>query len=188
MAENPAPPDAAPAAKSSGNKGPLIIALVNTIAILGAMGMFAYTRILHQRPPITERDERAKLKALTEAPAKAAVEPGWVSFEPLTVNVAANPSEPSEAPGTDSQIGGKLHYVQMGFSLQIRDAEEAPRFENVRTQFLDRLLALMGKKTFEELNTVQGRYILRTEIVEVANKLVGEPIVMQAFLSTFIIQ
>jgi xanthosine utilization system XapX-like protein len=39
----------------------MILGVLNTIAILGLLGMLVYTQILYKRPLITENSERAKI-------------------------------------------------------------------------------------------------------------------------------
>src|SRR4051794_37447146 len=110
----------APAAASGPSKAPLLLALVNTLAVLAAVGTLYYTKILFKRPAITEETERKRLeeahtkKNLTEATA-----PGMVTFDSVTVNIETNPAQPAptdeEGPGA---IKGKLHYVTLAFSVE----------------------------------------------------------------------
>src|SRR3989344_2615721 len=91
----------APAAAPKGSKmpkGPLLIALINTLAVLGAMGMFVYTRMIYKRPQITESAERQKIEDGAKMPKLASI-PGVIHFDPITVNI-----KPTE---------GKTHYAAM---------------------------------------------------------------------------
>jgi flagellar basal body-associated protein FliL len=158
-------------AKPAGpSKLPLILGLVNTLAILGAGGMFYYTRVLYKRPAITEAQERARIEA-AEALAKAnkVLTPGVLPFGPLNVNIRTG-----MVPGPNgTQIPAKIHSVQMKFSLELRDMADAPTIKAVEPKMMDQLLAMMGRKSFEELTTVQGRYVLRTQIQDMVNQLVN---------------
>ena len=159
----------APAPKGP-SKLPLLLGLVNTLAILGAGGMFYYTRVLYKRPAITEAQERARIEA-AEALAKSTKVhvPGTVGFGPINVNIRTG-----MVPGPNgTQLPAKIHSVQLKFALELRDQEDAGTIKGVEPKMMDQLLALMGRKNFEEITTVQGRYILRTQIQDLVNQLVN---------------
>ena len=99
---------------------PVLLGLVNFVVAIGAGGLLFYTRFVYKRPAITEESERQKLADLHTKP-PAANAPGMATFEPITVNITANPPSPKPADGTTSQIAGKLHYVTIGFSLELRE-------------------------------------------------------------------
>lgn len=152
------------------SKGPMLIALVNTVVILSAIGMLTYTRLLFKRTPITEEGERQRLAKIKEEP-KPPTTPGMLVFDPMTANIEAAPVPIRTADGTSTQLQGKLHYVYMGFTLEIKDSNRKDELENLRPVILDKLLGLLGRKKFHELSTVQGRYVLRTQMIDMINDL-----------------
>ncbi|MCM2276446.1 MAG: flagellar basal body-associated FliL family protein [Oligoflexia bacterium] len=151
----------------------LIVGLANSLVALAALGTLAYTKILYKRPAITEQSERARLAQLKLKP-EIAVTPGAMTFEPLTVNIQSTPRQARAADGTPNQIEGKLHFVTLSFTLEIRDESRKAELQDIRPLFLDKLLGLLGRKTFQELSTVQGRYILKTQILEAVNQLLAQ--------------
>lgn len=167
-------------------KLPLILALVNSAVVAGVLGTAFYTMVLFKRPEITESGERARL-AEAAAP-KAAVAPGRIEFKPVMFNIRPNPAKPGHAPASDSLLAGKQHYVQLGMSLEIRNAEDTEKFEYIRPIFLDELNHALATKSFDDLTTVQGRFLLRAEILELANNLIKEPAVTDVFFSQFVVQ
>ncbi|MBY0471287.1 flagellar basal body-associated FliL family protein [bacterium] len=172
MAEAPSSPEGAAAEKPAG-PGPLglIAVLVNTVAILSVMGLVIYTRILYKRPKVTEHGERARLEEAKATPAHP-LEPGTVQFEPLTVNIQSVPGQPRPLPGAPQEIRGKFHYVTLGFALELRDISLKDQLEIVRPVLVDRVISLIGRKSFSELVTVQGRYLVKTQILDQANALI----------------
>ena len=168
-------------------KAPLILAIVNLLALLGALGTFVYTKMVYKRPAITERGERARLAEEAGGQAEMPHVPGHVHFDKFTVNIRPTPAipQPSETP---SQIKGKQHYATLGFSLQIRDQTEGASIESIRPLIMDELLMLLGKKAYEDLTTVQGRFLLRSQILEIVNRLLKEPIVTNVYFNEFIVQ
>jgi flagellar basal body-associated protein FliL len=190
------------------SKLPLLLGLINTVAVLAAVGALVYTRVLFKRPPITEASERAHIEAMKVAKPPKAMVPGEITFDQTTINIATSPADPKPAetagPGSSNpaQLGGKMHYATVAFTLQIRDADAKADVEALKPLITDQLLTLMGKKQFHELTSVQGRYVLKTQIVELANELwnkrqnkdgaIGttpaEPLVTELYFSQFIVQ
>ncbi len=197
----------APAAPSA-PKGPMILALLSTLATLGALGTLVYTRMLAKRPAITESLEREKIKK-HNVKVQAGDNFGLVKLEPLTINIASdtdpkiagghsnspNPS-PSGQPETKAPVG-QMRYIIVGITLEIRDKDEEKRFDPIKMVFMDRLITLFASKSFKELSTVQGRYILRSQITEQANELLTEyhgaslgeiPLVTNVYFTQFLVQ
>lgn len=179
--------EAAAAPSKGGSKGPMLVVLLNTLAVVAALGMFVYTKLLYHRPKITEHQERTKI-AMQEQIAIKTSSAGNISFEPFTVNIRPNPSHPEVNPGDDMQIKGKLHYATVSLTIEVADLEKREKFDNLRPQFMDEILALLGKKAFNEITSVQGRYILRTQIAEIGNKLLQEPYITNVYFTQFIVQ
>ncbi len=142
------------------SKLPLILALVNTVAILAAMGALVYTRLLFKRPEITESGQRALLVQANASPLPQA-EPGFVNFEPTTLNIA-------------SPEAGRHRYATIGFSISIRDKTRAGEVEAVRPLIMDRILSLVGRLQPQDLTNVQGRYVLRAELIDATNEILRE--------------
>jgi flagellar basal body-associated protein FliL len=179
---------------------PFLITLVNTVAILAAVGVLVYTRLLFQRPKITEESERARIEQMKNAKPVAETAHGTVMFDPTTINIASAPEQPKPADGTSTQLNGKLHYATVGFALEITDGSKKAEIEEIRPLITDQFLTLMGKKQFHELTSVQGRYVLKTQVMELANELWAkrqkkddqrnppEPLVDNLFFTQFIVQ
>jgi flagellar basal body-associated protein FliL len=186
-------PGGAEAAAPKTSKVSLLLVLLNTVAVLGAVGVAVYTQILFKRPAITEDAERAKIAAAKASPAPPAVS-GLIHFEAVTVNIKSTPTNPKPDDGTAEQIQGKLHYCTLGFSLEMRDMAHQGIIEALRPVIMDRMLSMLGRKNFQELTTVQGRYVLRTQLLDLANELLlketgkKEVSVTNVFFNQFVVQ
>lgn len=156
----------------------MILALVNTLAILGALGMAVYTKMLFKRPPITEEGERAKLQEKKNKPA-VATQRGTIEIPSLTFNIASSKATAGRS---------KLHYGSAAITIEIANIDEQADFDAIKPVFMDKMLQLFGKKTFDELTTVQGRYVLRMELLEMINALMKRNYVTNIFFTKFIIQ
>jgi flagellar basal body-associated protein FliL len=150
---------------------PLLVSMINTVAILAAVGILTFTKILYKRPKITEESERANIEKMKNAKPEKSLVPASIVFESSTINIAATPEQPKSSDGTSNQIQGKLHYATVGFTIEISDETKKADVETIRPQISDQFLTLMGKKQFHELTSVQGRYVLKTQILELANEL-----------------
>ncbi len=158
---------------NAGKKLPLILGLVNAVVALAAVGFLFYSKFSFKRPSITEAAERSRLAAAEAGPPPAPTA-ALLTFDPITVNIQANPPVPKAADGTALQIKGKLHYATVGFSLEVRDQNHKEEVDQLRPILIDKLISLLGRKSFQELTTVQGRYVLRAQILELANRLLAE--------------
>lgn len=165
----------------------LLLGIVNTLLVLVALGVLVYTRVLFKRPPITEEGERQRIsqrKTQVQSPFK----PGILQLEPVTVNIRAFPTGPLPAEGKTSQMQGKIHFVKANIALELRNIDEKAKVDDVRAVIMDKLLTLIGNKSFDEVTTVQGRYILRNDIMEMINKVIKEPLIINVFFSEFVVQ
>jgi flagellar basal body-associated protein FliL len=149
---------------------PLIVVFINTLLVLGVAGLLYYTKLVFKRPAITEATERAALAKKTAGMA-AQAQPLLVNFDMFTVNIEAMPNMPQPADGTERQLQSKLHYVTLGFALQLRDGRDKEKLDELTPVIMDHIIALLGHKRFSELTSVQGRYVLRSQIIDQINDL-----------------
>jgi flagellar FliL protein len=172
---------AAAEAKPPRSKPPLMIILlgVNLLAALGAIGMVVYTKVLYKRPPITEDAEREKIAKKMEKK-KPIGPPGSLVFPSVTVNLDPAPS--------DGGGQGKIHYATIGFTLATVDQEAEAKLQEVRPLIEDKLLTLIGRRNYQDLTSVQGRYLLRSQLRESANQLAKEALVTDVYFTEFVVQ
>ncbi|OFZ56497.1 MAG: hypothetical protein A2428_13685 [Bdellovibrionales bacterium RIFOXYC1_FULL_54_43] len=181
--------------KGAFNKGPLIVVILNVVVALGAAGVLFYTKLVYKRPAITEHGERTRLASVHASPGPLAT-PATITFEPVIVNIEPVPQQPRAADGTSQQIEGKLHYSTVGFALEIRDGSKKEVIETLRPIIMDKFISLLGRKGFKELTTVQGRYLLRTQLLESVNQIVAKAseeaardgLVTNIYFTQFIVQ
>ena len=167
--------------------GPLLLAAFNSLVALGLVGLMFYIKMVYKRPAITEDGERMRLTKMHEKKMEVVV-PGLIAFEPITVNIAAQPPNPKPADGTARQLAGKLHYATVGFALELRDAEQKDMIESLRPVIIDRMLNLLGHKAFHELTTPQGRYVLRSQILDLTNQMTHGTLVSNVYFTEFTVQ
>jgi len=140
-----------------------------------------YTKVLHKRPVYTETEERTKI----DAKPVAAVSTEDLST-PVEINGVQINIQGKEDPN-DARKQPKLHYVEFSVALIASGHPSENSFEDIKPIFMDRLIALVGRKTFENLTTVQGRFLLRTEIQDLANEVTKGSTFSQVYFTNFIV-
>ena len=89
-----------------------------------------------------------------------------------------------------------MHYLAAAFTLEIRDKGEVELVQSLKPFILDKLIQLVGKKNFHELATVQGRYILHSQLIDMANQTITsrthatskDQLVTNLYFTTFLVQ
>lgn len=156
-----------------------ILALLNTVAIAAVLGLFVYTKLIFKRPPITESKERAKLAMHDQKNSHDNAKKATLVLDPITANLD---------PFTDTDGKQKVHYVSMTLAVEIRDEAETAKFKAAQPVVMDKVLFHLGKKKFEDLNQVQGRYVFRSQIIDAANEYLGAPVVTEVYFTDFLLQ
>ncbi len=151
----------------SGSKKKLMVMVIAGVLILGAAGGTAYVMT---RPSKEKADEPKKKEV--------SAEPQFVQIDSFTVNLQPE--------------NGAEQYLQIEFQLQVGDLLEVDVFKKNMPKARSRLLLLLSGKRASEINTVDGKRALATEIIAVmkqpfADK--GEPqVVTDVLFTNFIIQ
>jgi len=180
----------------------LIFILLNTISLVAVLGYFAFTKLVYKRERITETSEKIRLQSKKMEDTVATPKGAQVPFGPFTINILATPQSYRGPEGsTKSNISGKLHYVTMSFTLEVREIDQQSLVEQIRTPLLDNLVTLLGNKAFNDIISVQGRYVLAAELLNIANRLIRqlpgeqsggeqskEDVVQNVYFTDFIVQ
>lgn len=140
--------------------------------MVATLGCLYYTKLVFKHPPITDVGERKRIAEEHEQPITP-LTPSYIKLPTQTINIEPTPGRPKPANGTHEQIMGKLHYVTLGLSLEINDQSQQEVIENLRPYILDKLMTLIGRKPFHELNSVQGRYLMQSQIIDLANQVIA---------------
>jgi flagellar FliL protein len=158
----------------------LILTLVNTLAIAAVLGLFVYAKVIYKRPAITESKERARLESKAhQEEVLHSSKRGLITLNPMTANLD---------PYTDTDGQKKVHYVSLTLSIEVRDEKEIPKFEDIKPVIQDQIIQQLGKRTFQDLNQVQGRYLFRSLIIDATNAYLKEPVVTEVYFSDFLLQ
>jgi flagellar protein FliL len=163
----PAPAAAEPA--KSGGKKRLLIIIIAAVVVLGGGGAGAFFMM---RKPAAETEEGAKDKH--KAKQKDA-EPGLLSLEPFTVNLA----------------DGGSHYLRLNVRLLVGTpaaAEKMQKNEVLVMRVRSSILELLAQQKADELVTPEGKTELKHQIAEHMKEVLEDTEVADVLFSDFVVQ
>lgn len=151
----------------------LLLILGNTVMVLAALGATAYTKLLYKKPTITEPIElEKKQEELKKAPDPN--ERPLISFDQLSVNIA--------------MTSGKAHYATLAFAIEGRDDEAAAVIKAKKDMITDKVIGALAKRQMTELSTIQGRLLLKSELIRTFNEMTAPGMVTDMYFSAFVLQ
>jgi flagellar FliL protein len=169
MARTDINPENGEAAAEGGKKsGKLrLIIIVVALMVLGGGGFTAYYFFFAPPPPSPEdpagpEDEANKLEILPV-----------FALKPFVVNLADVKSR---------------RYLKVSLKLELSSPDLQEELEKRRPQIRDVILTLLSSKTAAEVNSMEGKLMLREEIVKRVNTFLVTGKVTKVFLEEFVVQ
>lgn len=162
--------ETAPAKKGKG----LLIAIV-AVALIG-IGAGAYFMLGAKKAPAGDgHGESAEASAPEggHGAAPAAKSSGIFNLEPFIVNLQDNS-------GT--------RYLKLTVNLELTDGANPAELTAQTTQMRDSLIILLSSKSYSDIGTVEGKYLMRDEIVARVNQFLTKGKVKTAYFTEFVIQ
>lgn len=151
----------------------LVVLAVNLVVLLLALGTVIYTRIIFERPAIMEDDEIHKKRKEAKAPPPSA-ERVLVPLEDLHINLASSSTS--------------THMVSVTMTIECANEAGSKLFKAHTTELTDRMINTFNKKQFSELNTNQGRLMLKEQIIREFNEMLGTHAVTDIYYVNFLLQ
>jgi flagellar FliL protein len=145
LAEVP-PPDTEATVPAKRGKGKLIVILLVVLLLAGGGGFAAWKFMA------PKDGEHAVEKPVAEAP------PVFVPVDQFTVNLNAE--------------GGE-QFLQAAFTLKVTDQEVVDAVKLRLPDLRNQVLLLLSSKKASELNNVEGKQLLATEILAIANEVIA---------------
>ena len=152
----------APAA-SKGNRSVLILALAG-VAAGAAAGLFGVG------PVLAKRKDAAPVAAKHE-------EKPTTSIDHAIENLVLNPAG-----------SGGTRFLMVTATFELKDAAAEEFMKAHEAEIRDRLLALLGRRTVEELTEIDARERLKKEVLDVISPLFPKGAVEKVFFPQFVIQ
>jgi flagellar protein FliL len=150
----------------------LIIGLIAVVLLAGG-GTTAFF-LLKKEPPAKETKDPAKHGAATPEHGQPAADIGpQVNIEEFIVNIIS---------------GDAAHYVKVSLTVELTNEEVKGEVEKRMPQIRDAILLLIGNKTFEELQDLQGKKQLKAEITGKMNSFLKAGKVKAIYITNFVVQ
>ena len=154
--------------EGGGSKKKLIIIIVAVLVLLGgAAGGYFFFMGGEKEKKISPEEEQAAL----ELQAKQ-VGP-MVNIDSFIVNIS------------DDQ---ESRYLKAAITIEVNSEEAAMELNQRMPQLKDAILLLIGNKTFNELNDLQGKIQLRAELINKINSILLKGKVKRIYFTDFVVQ
>jgi flagellar FliL protein len=159
-----------------GGKKKLIIIIVAALVVLLGAGGGGYYFLVHkpkQEEMKRKQEEESKAAALIKpVPEEANIGP-MVEIKEFVVNII----------GEDTP-----HYVKASLSLELDKEATLEEVNKRMPQIRDAILLLIGNKTFEELQDIQGKNQVKAELKSKINAFLKTGKINNIYLTDFVVQ
>jgi len=164
--------DTTPEEGGGGKKKLIIIIAIALVILLAGGGAAVYFLFLKKPPP--EEEQSNEQVEMVQPPEKEEVNIGpMVEIKEFIVNIISEE-------GT--------HYVKASLTLELNDEAAQEEVDKRMPQIRDAVLLLIGNKTFEELQDLQGKKQLKAEIKSKINSFLKTGRVKHVYLTDFVVQ
>jgi len=157
--------------EKGGNKKKLFLIIGAAVVLLIGIGTAAF--FLTKKAPEPEvKEDPAKHVPVPELNQLADVGP-MVDIDEFIVNIIS---------------GDAAHYVKASLTIELTNEQGKAEAEKRMPQMRDSILLLVGNKTFEELQDLQGKKQLKAEITSKINSFLKAGKVKDVYFTNFVVQ
>ena len=164
--------DAPEAPEKKGGKKKLIIIIAAAVVLLGIIGAVVWFLFLKPAPPDPEEVDPGRQVPVPALEDPAKVGP-MVNIDEFVVNIIS-----ADDP----------HYVKTSLTLELTNEVVQPEVEERMPQIRDAILLLIGNKTYEELQDIQGKNQIKAEVKSRINSFLKTGKVNNVYLTDFVVQ
>lgn len=111
--------------------------------------------------------------APTVEPIQSQEEGVFVQLKPFVVNLKGARSR---------------RYLRVSMEMEIAGETWKAEFDKRLSQVRNRLIFLLSNKTFDDINSVEGKYALQDDITQQVNETLGRGLVRKTYFTDFIMQ
>jgi flagellar FliL protein len=183
----------------------LVFAVLN-IAAIGAGLFFAFKATLGWQPPmITEDELRERMKQIETAHEAAAAGGGGGHGAAPAAGAHGAPAAEHGGGGHGASqdtfvytmdpvtvnLGGdakRMIKIVVNLAMLGEDGFEEIMDPEVKVKARDKIIRILNEKTFDDLETIQGKLFLKDEIIKSINATLHRGIVKDLYYSDFVIQ
>ncbi len=162
----------AEAGKGGGKKKLIIIIGAVLLILLLGVGAAVYFLFLKKDPPPVEEEVNEQVEMVQPALEDDEIGP-MVNIEEFIVNIIGE---------------GEPHYVKASITLEMNEEAAVEETNKRMPQIRDTVLLLIGNKTFEELQDLQGKKQVKAELKSKINSFLKTGKVKNIYLTDFVVQ
>ncbi len=162
----------APVEKSGGKKKLFIIIGAVVVVLLISGGVGAWWFLLRDKPVDKDAKDPAQQVQVPAIGQPAAIGP-MVNIEEFIVNIIS---------------GDAAHYVKTSLTVELTNEQVKTEVEQRMPQMRDAILLLIGNKTYEELQDLQGKKQLKAELLSTVNSFLQTGKVVSIYFTNFVVQ
>jgi flagellar protein FliL len=154
-----------------GNKKKLFI-IIGLVVVVLLAGIGAAVFLLNKKPDPQENKDPAQSVPVPDLNLQADIGP-QVNIEEFIVNIIS---------------GDTAHYVKASMTVELTNEEVKGEVEKRMPQIRDAILLLIGNKTYEELQDLQGKKQLKAELISKLNTFLKAGKVKAVYFTNFVVQ
>lgn len=155
-----------------GGKKKLIIIIAAVVLLLVIGGVAAWFLFLKPEPPTPEELDPGLKVPVPDLTQKSEIGP-MVNIDEFIVNIIS---------------GDTPHYVKASLTVELSGEDVQPEVEQRMPQVRDAILLLIGNKTYEELQDLQGKRQLKAELTSKINSFLQTGKVRAIYFTNFVVQ
>lgn len=158
--------------EEGGGKKKLIIIIAAALVLLLGIGAAVYFLFLKKDPPPPEEEANEQVEMIQPALDNDEIGP-MVNIDEFIVNIISEDT---------------AHYVKLSLTLELSNDDVMEEANKRMPQIRDAILLLVGNKTFEELQDLQGKKQVKAELKSKINSFLKSGKVKNIFLTDFVVQ
>ncbi|HEB49700.1 MAG TPA: flagellar basal body protein FliL [Desulfobulbus sp.] len=158
--------------EEGGKSKKLIIIIAAAVILLAGIGAAVYFLVLKKEPP--PEDQKPEQVKMIEPAAEEEADIGpMLDIDEFIVNIISQDTS---------------HYVKASMTLELSNEKVLEEAKQRMPQIRDAILLLVGNKTFEELQDLQGKKQLKAELKSKINSFLKTGRVKNIYLTDFVVQ
>jgi len=157
--------------KGKGKKKLILIVGAVVLVLLIGGGVAGFFLLKKDEPPPEDQNPASKVP-VPELDQSPAIGP-MVNIEEFIVNIISSDT---------------AHYVKASLTVELSNEQVKAEVEQRMPQMRDAVLLLIGNKTYEELQDLQGKKQLKAELISKMNSFLRSGKVTSVYFTNFVVQ
>jgi len=169
----------------------ILVVVGAALLLLGGGGFAAYTFLVKKPPPTVteagaETETGAEAAPATDVPAPSEEETASVDVKDLDQLIG--PMYPLETFLVNIDDEGTTRFLKTTLTLELSQEAVQEEVEKRLPQVRDAVLLLLSSKSFAEIRSYDGKFLLREEILDLLNGMLVTGKVKNVYFTEFVVQ